>query len=122
VIRLDQFISETFRQIIDGVRQAQEHAAKHGAAVNPPKTHGTQSLRTGEETRSEHAPPPGAVEFDLAVTEDQAEKTKGGIGVFLGPFGLGTQGESGRATNSITRIRFSIPYSPPVQQAEGKSS
>jgi len=121
-MRLDQFISETFRQIIDGVRDAQKYAAQHGAAVNPAGTRRTITCSTGELTHSEHAPRPDAVEFNVAVAEDKAQKTKGGLGVFLGPVALGTHGESGRATNSITTIRFSIPYSPPIQWSKEKGS
>ena len=49
------------------------------------------------------------VEFDIALAEANAKDTKGGIGVFLGSVGLGSQGSSHGESSSHSRIKFSVP-------------
>jgi len=53
------------------------------------------------------------VEFDVAVTAEKSEGTKGGIGVFVGSIGLGAQGKSDLKNQSVSRIKFSAPISLP---------
>lgn len=53
------------------------------------------------------------VEFDVAVTAEEAKGTKGGIGVFMGSVGLGAQGQSETKNTSLGRIKFSVPVSLP---------
>jgi hypothetical protein len=100
-MELQDFIDETLKQIISGVRSAQESAIELGAKINP---------RGGSvvEMRSVH--------FDIAVNTSEGAVTKGGIGVVVGPVGsVGSQDQSDVASSSMSRIKFSVPVKLPVQ-------
>ena len=100
-MELKDFIAETLKQIISGVRSAQESAIELGAKINP---------RGGSvvEMRKVH--------FDIAVSTSEGTETKGGIGVVVGPVGsVGSQDQSDVASSSMSRLRFSVPVKLPVQ-------
>jgi hypothetical protein len=89
------FVAESLQQIIEGVEQTQK---QFSGGIN--STHG----RTNLEAISQ-------VEFDIAVTIEQGSTTKGGIAIFGGAFGLGSQGASSKNDSSVSRIKFSVPVS-----------
>jgi len=100
-MELQNFIEETLKQIVSGVRGAQESAIELGAKINP---------RGGSvvEMRNVH--------FDVAVSTSEGTETKGGISVFVGPVGsVGSQDQSDVASSSISRIKFSVPVKLPIQ-------
>ena len=100
-MELKDFIEETLKQIISGVRRAQESAIELGAKINP---------RGGSvvEMRNVH--------FDVAVSTSGGTEAKGGIGVFVVPGGsTGSQDQSDVASSSMSRIKFSVPVKLPVQ-------
>ena len=100
-MELKDFIEETLKQIISGVRSAQENAIELGAKINP---------RGGSvvEMRNVH--------FDVAVGTSKETETKGGIGVVVVPGGsAGSQDQSDVASSSMSRIKFSVPVKLPVQ-------
>lgn len=119
-MELREFVAESLRQIIDGVAAAQTYAAEQGATVNPSDIwfrvdQGVvkiQDRATGALVQE--------VNFDVAVTATDGTKTKGGIGVFAGAVGLGSQGQSEASNQSISRIKFSIPLSLPTLQVSNK--
>ena len=100
-MELQDFIDETLKQIISGVRSAQESAIELGAKVNP---------RGGSvvEMRSVH--------FDIAVSTSEGTEKKGGIVVVVGPVGsVGSQDQSDVVSSSMSRIKFSVPVKLPAQ-------
>jgi len=114
-MKLEEFVSETINQIISGIRKTHDHAKEHGAIVNPKKEYKKISLAT-KETKIEARSPIHTVEFDVAITTTEGKETKGGIGVFVGPIGAGTQGKSDSSNSSISRIKFSVPIVFPTQE------
>ena len=99
-MELQDFIDETLKQIISGVRSAQESAIELGAKINP-RGGSVVEMRT--------------VHFDIAVGTSEGTETKGGIRV-VGPVGsVGSQDQSDVASSSMSRIRFSVPVKLPVQ-------
>ena len=100
-MELKDFINETLKQIISGVKSAQESAIELGAKINP---------RGGSvvEMRNVH--------FDVAVGTSRGTETKGGSGVFVvHPESAGSQDQSDAAANSMSRVKFSVPVKLPVQ-------
>ncbi len=95
---LQEFVSQTLVQIIQGVKDAQQEARKHGGKVNPDQSH---SPFPGKDIQN--------VEFDVALTVTEGTGTKGGMGLVVGPLALGTQGESKAQNSSVSRVRFSVP-------------
>ena len=107
-MELKDFVAETLKQIIDGVSIAQTHGATKGARVNP----GSLAFRTDQGMQiydNETGQIPQIIEFDVAVTTTEGTQTKGGVGIFVGPVGLGSQGQSDAGRSSISHIKFSIP-------------
>ena len=114
-MELKIFITETLTQIIGGVKEAQSHAAKYGAEVNPPVF-----SKPDKFDRLQHKDIWSSliqeVNFDVAVTASEGTETKGGIGVFVGVIGLGSQGQSEKSNESVSRIKFSVPICLPPSE------
>lgn len=107
-MELKDFVEETLRQIIDGVRAAQEYGKQHGAFVNPKSL----TFRTDQGFQL-YDPETGAIsqqiQFDVALTVIEGKQTRGGIGVVAGPIALGSQGKSDASNTTVSRIQFMIP-------------
>ena len=114
MVELKQFVSETLKQIIDGVLEAQDYASEHKASVNP-RGHrvfeGTGIQDRGMDTTLPLHP----VEFDVAVTSEDKDSAQGGVGVFVGPLGVGTRGTVETSSQGMSRIRFTVPIVLPTQ-------
>ncbi len=106
-MNLEEFVTESLVQLVEGVSTAQLRIHK-GATINP-KQRSTKPRSVEYGTGI----PVQEIEFDIAVTVDEGKQTKGGIGVVAGVFALGSQGQSSAATQSVSRIKFSVPISFP---------
>lgn len=114
-MELKQFVSETMKQIIDGVIDAQKYAKDVDAKVNPYErgwNFGANSsfLKDGMGFYGQ------ILEFDVAVTTTEGDQVKGGAGIFVGPVALGTQGQAESQNSTISRIKFSVPIVFPYQK------
>ena len=115
-MKLQEFITETLKQIVTGVKEAQEYAIKEGAKVNPavhynitPKEHRITNDGEGQDIQD--------IEFDVAVTSSEGSKTKGGAGIMVATIGLGVQARTDTTSSSISHIKFKVPVALPIQQA-----
>ncbi|MCP5538977.1 MAG: hypothetical protein H7A53_07075 [Akkermansiaceae bacterium] len=115
-MELQNFIEESLKQIVAAVATAGKAAKEHGASLNPRQ----KQWRYGEGIYFDKST--GAVlsnvEFDIAVTASGGTKTKGGIGVAIASVVLGSQGESSKTTQNVSRIKFSIPVVFPSTEEE----
>ena len=102
-MELEDFVAETIRQVVRGVKKAQGQVRDDGGIVNPASV---KELRQGTIKTTE-------IKFDIAVTATKGTKTKGGIGVFFGGVGLGAQGGSEQSSANMNRIGFSVPVQLP---------
>jgi hypothetical protein len=111
-MKLQEFIAETLKAYIAGVKDAQEYAAEYDARVNPPTLPGD----TRVQRRQSDAPQDVQdVEFDVAVTSSEGSTTKGGAGIFVAAIGMGVQAKADTTNSSISRIKFKVPVGLPVQ-------
>lgn len=120
-MELKDFISETLRQILGGVRDAQDYATEQGGKVVPAKI----AFRTdqGLQMWDRHdGTPIQMVEFDVAVTTSEGAATRGGIGVLVGAIGIGSQEQSNSSNQYASRIRFSVPLGLPKQPESGSKA
>lgn len=107
-MELRDFVAETLTQIVEGVQEAQVRTKSHGARVNP-------HLTTSAELAIKHSIliASGAaaqlVHFDVALTAKEGTGTKGGIGVVVGAFALGSTGQSQAENSTVSRVKFSVP-------------
>ena len=115
-MKLQDFISGVITEIIDGIVLAQGHAEKVGAKINP--------ILSGEIDPGFYYfhEPTGKrqfgqlIEFDVSVTTAESEEAKGGIGLFAGAIGFGSQAQFEGSRSDLARVRFQIPVIFPVQK------
>jgi hypothetical protein len=104
-MKLQEFISETLVQIINGVKDAQGKIGESGA-VNPI---GINRMKDQLAGRGYHS---GAVtetvEFDVAVTVTEDKTKKVGAGAIVSVVGLGAQMQTEAHSSSVSRVRFSV--------------
>jgi hypothetical protein len=106
-MNLQDFITTALTEIVAGVAQAREAAKSHGASVGSMKLYGY--TKENKIITDEHDHPVATVEFDIALAEASAKDAKGGIGVYLGSVGLGSQVGSHGEASSNSRVKFSVP-------------
>ena len=116
-IELKTFVEESLKQIIDGVTAAQEHAMEQRALVNPVGLYMPSAKQPFGvwEIHASSVRTAQSVEFDVAISANEDSQASGGIGVFVGAFGIGSKGQTGESSSSMSRIRFSVPLSLPQQ-------
>ncbi len=111
-MKLDDFISESIKQIIDGIEIATVHAETKGAKISG-KNLGFIGAKNGAGIVFYNRGTEEIVEridFDIAVTIKEGDKSKGGIGLHVGGIGIGAQGQIENENSSVSRIKFSVPF------------
>jgi hypothetical protein len=115
-VELREFIHTALVEIIEGVASARADTSKHGASIGSDPVYGNTKeakILTDGQGRTT-----STVEFDIALARADSRDTKGGIGVFLGTVGLGSQGASHGEASSQSRIRFTVPVVLPGDKRE----
>lgn len=116
-MELKDFVSETIKQIIEGVKDAQDYAANNGGKVNP---EGLSIYHNTSQTTLYNFPysnePVYTIDFDVAVTTQETVDGKGKVGVFVGMFKAGVEGGTGSQNSSISKIKFHLPITLPIQK------
>ena len=92
---IKEFISQTLKQIIDGVKDAQEHAEGKNAVVVP---------YYGDRQK---------IDFDVAVTVVEGKETGGKAGISVWSIGAGVTGKTESSSSTVSRIKFEIPVELP---------
>src|SRR5690242_1397191 len=122
-MELQQFVTESLNQILKGVSDAQGANNYNGIEINPNLAHYIDRSRQ-DWVGKDHKLPNDVlitaqgqvvvmVHFDVAVTATEGSGRKGGIGVFVGAIGLGSQGQSDKSNVSATKIQFKVPVALP---------
>lgn len=106
-MNLQEFIKTALTEIVAGVAEASESAQAHGGSVGSMNLYG--HVKENKILTDENGRPVATVEFDIALAEANSKDTKGGIGVYLGAVGLGSQGASHGEASTHSRIKFSVP-------------
>ncbi len=106
-MELQEFIKTALTEIVSGVAEASESAAELGGSVGTMRLYGY--VKENKVVTNENDMPVAMIDFDIALAETAGTDTKGGIGVYLGAVGLGSQGASHGETSSHSRIKFSVP-------------
>lgn len=114
-MELEDFIKKSLVQIVTAVKTAQKEIEDSGGAINPTGLTFWPKQLTGEKFTDDGNITQN-VHFDVAVTAVENKEIKGGIGVFVGAVGIGSQGESNVSTQAASRIKFTIPVLFPGHQ------
>jgi len=115
-MELKDFISETLIHIVDGVKEAQKHAKENDAKINPINLQLQKSGNKPIYSDGRGINFAQVIDFDVALTVTDEKKGKSGVGVFVGPIGIGGQIQSDKINSSISRISFSVPVFLPQQE------
>ena len=118
-LELKDFVADALKQVISGVKEAQDFANAEGALVNPRgygQSNPTMRLYTRDgataEDRTWYGQP---VDFDVAVTTAERDTAEGGAGVILAVLSVGFKGKEETESGAVSRIRFSVPVFLPRQ-------
>lgn len=108
MIELKDFVRDSLVQIVEGVAEARDPIAKLGGLVNPVGNTDQRNVRKGHEFN----PMSGStefVEFDVAISVGETESKSSGVGLFVGPVGLGAKSDGEESNSSTTKIKFAVP-------------
>jgi hypothetical protein len=96
-MELKDYISETIKQIVQGVKTAQLFAVENGAVINGSRFRVSSSSNTNSLVLMDNGD--GSIvqiiEFDIAIPTQESENSKGGVGIFVGTIGAGLHGNTG---------------------------
>ncbi len=113
LLSLEDFISETLFQMVNGVSKAQERVEPLGGRVNPRglnKDNQGEWVIGGSVSERKYAQ---FIEFDIAVTIAEDTQGKVGVGLFSA-VAFGGQAQLQDQSSTVHRIKFSIPITLPV--------
>jgi len=119
-MELKNFVTSILTEIIEGVRDAQIlDRPAHEGEVNPLLSSSPAEILKQGYLLTRYGEPMHIVKFDVAVTTQEGSGTKGGLGIFVGPIGIGAQGDSTFSNSSVSRIQFEVPVSLPCKNKIG---
>lgn len=109
-MELKDFVSSSINQIIEGVKDAQNHAKAHKAKVSPRSRAMMRAPEgIGNIVDSETDELIYHIKFSVLVTTGEDKNKEGGIGIFVGPVTVGAKGSKGESTQETNRIEFEVP-------------
>ena len=118
-MNIDEFIEASLKQIIEGVRRAQnatKNPNKHPTecdVVNPNIMYSADNAPKGKYYATTGRNLVHFVDFDIAVTTDTSSKAKGGVGLIVAGIGLGAKGQVSTQDSVVSRIKFQVPITLP---------
>ena len=112
---LEQFVETTLKQIISGVKKAQDATqiqGKHSSeanVINPSVMYNADPAPRGKYYATQDKNLVHFVDFDVAVTTDSNSEAKGGISLKIA--GVGFDGGGGIIDRNgvVSRIKFQVP-------------
>lgn len=110
---LQEFVTQTLTQIVEGVRESQIRTKDLGAKVNPHLNSPHSEMGKQGFLHAGGGQVAQVVQFNVALSVIEGTGTKAGIGIFAAAISLGASGESKAESSSISRVKFSVPLSLP---------
>ena len=114
-MELDKFIEESLKQIIQGVKNAQEATRlpnknpREYAHINPDIMYSADTAPKGKYYATISRDLVLFVDFDVAVTTDYKDEAKGSFGIKVFGIGIGAGGLSAEGASTVSRIKFQVP-------------
>lgn len=118
-MNLEDFVDTSLRQIIAGVKKAQEATRlpdKHPSeanVINPAVLYSADSAPKGKYFITIDKNLVHFVEFDVAVTTDSTSEVKGGLSLRVAGIGMGGGGGVSDRDSVVSRIKFQVPITLP---------
>ncbi|MBI5353789.1 MAG: hypothetical protein HZB50_14190 [Chloroflexi bacterium] len=122
MMELKSFVKETIVQIIEGVKEAQDHALDFGAIVNPKGFFTEHEIIKWLPERLEKGGwrEGQVIDFDVSIAISETDEARGGLGIQVAStvIGLGVSGKSEEQNSTISRLKFSVPLFLPESSGE----
>lgn len=112
-MQLQQFVSETIRAIIMGIKESQPLAGAEGAYVVPENVN---LLNAPGICYDDDGMIIEKIHFDVAVTITEGSSSEGKAGITVWSLGLSKKGQDSASNQSISKIQFSVPIIYPKQK------
>lgn len=109
MMKLEDFITSTLKEVINGIKRAQKHAEECGGAINPK---GLQYLvgSSGTVQHKETSRVGTDIEFDIEVLVTKQKGSKGKFSVSIPTVvEANIDGQSGIENRSVNRVKFKVP-------------
>ena len=106
-MQLDEFVTQTLKQVIDGVSAAQDYGKSKNANINPSSAR-MDSKASGYSFCVETGIPLQDVEFDVAVSVSESSETSEGD-KNVGAISVSPMNQSSNQSSSVSRIKFKVP-------------
>lgn len=107
---LQEFVSETLKQIFDGVTDAQEDVKPSGGKINP----GVVCVNASNVTtpvmtlKGEGYVPETKIDFDVALTITDTSGKAGKAGLSVWGMGAGVEAGSQTTNSTVSRVKFTV--------------
>ena len=123
-MNLEEFVDTSLRQIIAGVKKAQQATrlpGKHPSeadVVNPAVMYGADSAPKGKYFATVGRNLVNFVDFDVAVTTDSTSEATAGLSLKVAGIGIGGGGGVSDRDSVVSRIKFQVPIVLPQSMDE----
>ena len=118
-MELKDYISETIRQIVLGITEAQKNVDGLDIIINPDITVGQNGEFFVPKAKSYNAQRRVQnIEMDINVTVSESEKNTIGGKIGVSVFGVGADSSGAKETTNQNRVKFSIPICFPITKVE----
>jgi len=114
MITLKEFIRETLREVVEGIKEAQDFPEIGGQIA--PSMIGGMKFPADSGVVYEANILATAVKFDIAVTADMTKKGEAGGGFQIGVFSAKGEGKIEARDSRVHRINFAVPIVYPVNR------
>lgn len=111
-MNLDEFVSETLKAIIKGVKDSQDFAKENGARVNPVR-HAKDPVSGVYFGREEGLRVTTNIEFDVAVTASAKKEAGVDGGIKVLSISLGGNLKDVDTHETVSRVKFNISVALP---------
>ena len=111
---LSEFIKETLIQLAKGIRESQEEVRNHTGITSPAfwtKSRADTDELIGITTDGRQV---YFIDFDISIEVTEEEERDGSGKLRIGIVSLGQDNQRSMANNRTSRIKFRVPYSPPL--------
>ena len=116
MIELKDFISESLKQIVTGISDAQDFVIEKGGNVSPKNIifDGRNNASSGGFVNQPYLV--NMIEYDIAIVVQDSTEGQGGAGIFVGGISIGGRVKADQTTTNESRIKFSIPVIYPTKE------
>lgn len=109
---MQQFVEETIKAVMLGIKASQRHASEAGGKVVPSNMfyHEVPGLIWDKDHMLVDR-----IEFDVAVTVSEGDSLEGNAGIKVWGLGAGVKGKEDNKNETVSKVKFNVPVVYPKQ-------